>query len=190
MSAREVGGGVVNLPTPRWALDLLIPVTQEFDEIDTVVEALLPHPVNLNTSSEEVLTAVVENVRQGKRRQPHGQTSRGFSRSEAANVASELAALRGDPDRQEQLLEGPYATAEVRPFESFQDLAERYFEPKMANLEQNDRARWMRLYRALLSGARVLTTLLHALIDRDLQRGMASLCLGGGNAVAMAVERS
>jgi acetyl-CoA C-acetyltransferase len=38
------------------------------------------------------------------------------------------------------------------------------------------------------SGARVLVTLLHALKDRGLQRGVASLCLGGGNAVAMAVE--
>ncbi|MBN2118177.1 MAG: acetyl-CoA C-acetyltransferase [Anaerolineales bacterium] len=38
------------------------------------------------------------------------------------------------------------------------------------------------------SGARVLTTLLHALKDRGLKRGLASLCLGGGEAVAMAVE--
>ena len=39
------------------------------------------------------------------------------------------------------------------------------------------------------SGARILTTLLHALEDRGEQRGIASLCLGGGNAVAMAIER-
>jgi acetyl-CoA C-acetyltransferase len=38
------------------------------------------------------------------------------------------------------------------------------------------------------SGARVLTTLLYALIDRGAKRGIASLCLGGGEAVAMAVE--
>lgn len=38
------------------------------------------------------------------------------------------------------------------------------------------------------SGARVLTTLLHALKDRGLKKGIASLCLGGGEAVAMAVE--
>ncbi len=38
------------------------------------------------------------------------------------------------------------------------------------------------------SGARVLTTLLYALQDRGGQRGIASLCLGGGEAVAMAVE--
>jgi acetyl-CoA C-acetyltransferase len=39
------------------------------------------------------------------------------------------------------------------------------------------------------SGARVLTTLLYALRRRGLKRGIASLCLGGGNGVALAVER-
>jgi acetyl-CoA C-acetyltransferase len=39
------------------------------------------------------------------------------------------------------------------------------------------------------SGARVLTTLLYALKRRGLQRGIAALCLGGGNGVALAVER-
>jgi acetyl-CoA C-acetyltransferase len=39
------------------------------------------------------------------------------------------------------------------------------------------------------SGARVLTTLLHALERRGGKRGLAALCLGGGNAVAMVVER-
>ena len=38
------------------------------------------------------------------------------------------------------------------------------------------------------SGARVLTTLIYALKDRGLKRGIASLCLGGAEAVAMAVE--
>jgi acetyl-CoA C-acetyltransferase len=38
------------------------------------------------------------------------------------------------------------------------------------------------------SGARVLTTLIYALRDRGLQRGMATLCLGGGEAVALAIE--
>ena len=39
------------------------------------------------------------------------------------------------------------------------------------------------------SGAKILTTLLHAMRDRDVEQGMATLCLGGGNAVAMSVER-
>jgi acetyl-CoA C-acetyltransferase len=39
------------------------------------------------------------------------------------------------------------------------------------------------------SGARVLVTLLYEMQRRDARRGLAALCLGGGNAVAMAVER-
>jgi acetyl-CoA C-acetyltransferase len=39
------------------------------------------------------------------------------------------------------------------------------------------------------SGARILTTLLYALARRGLRRGIATLCLGGGNGVALAVER-
>jgi acetyl-CoA C-acetyltransferase len=39
------------------------------------------------------------------------------------------------------------------------------------------------------SGARVLTTLLYALQDRDLDTGLATLCLGGGDAVALSVSR-
>ena len=39
------------------------------------------------------------------------------------------------------------------------------------------------------SGARILVTLLHEMVRRDARRGIAALCLGGGNAVAVAVER-
>jgi acetyl-CoA C-acetyltransferase len=38
------------------------------------------------------------------------------------------------------------------------------------------------------SGARVLTTLIYALKERNASRGLATLCLGGGNDVAMDVE--
>ncbi|MGC1907779.1 MAG: acetyl-CoA C-acyltransferase, partial [Candidatus Acidiferrum sp.] len=40
------------------------------------------------------------------------------------------------------------------------------------------------------SGARILVTLLYELQRRNLKRGIAALCLGGGNAVALAVERT
>jgi acetyl-CoA C-acetyltransferase len=39
------------------------------------------------------------------------------------------------------------------------------------------------------SGARILVTLLHEMVRRKARRGIATLCLGGGNAVALAVER-
>jgi acetyl-CoA C-acetyltransferase len=39
------------------------------------------------------------------------------------------------------------------------------------------------------SGARVLVALIYEMMRRDVHRGVAALCLGGGNSVAMAVER-
>jgi acetyl-CoA C-acetyltransferase len=39
------------------------------------------------------------------------------------------------------------------------------------------------------SGARVLITLIYEMMRRDAKRGVAALCLGGGNSVAMAIER-
>jgi len=40
------------------------------------------------------------------------------------------------------------------------------------------------------SGARVLVTLLHEMKKRDVKRGLATLCIGGGMGVALCVERS
>ena len=40
------------------------------------------------------------------------------------------------------------------------------------------------------TGARILTTLLYAMKDRGARRGLATLCLGGGNAMAMVLERA
>ena len=40
------------------------------------------------------------------------------------------------------------------------------------------------------SGAKILTTLLYGMRDRDVERGLVTLCLGGGNAVALSVERA
>jgi acetyl-CoA C-acetyltransferase len=39
------------------------------------------------------------------------------------------------------------------------------------------------------TGARILTTLLYAMKDRNAKRGLASLCIGGGEALAVVVER-
>jgi len=40
------------------------------------------------------------------------------------------------------------------------------------------------------TGARLIVTLLHALEAQNLKRGVAALCIGGGEATAIAVERS
>ena len=39
------------------------------------------------------------------------------------------------------------------------------------------------------SGSRILTTLIHAMRKYDKGRGLATICLGGGNAVSMIIER-
>ncbi|MBA4246662.1 MAG: acetyl-CoA C-acyltransferase, partial [Pseudomonas sp.] len=40
------------------------------------------------------------------------------------------------------------------------------------------------------SGCRVLVTLLHEMIRRDAKKGLATLCIGGGQGVALAIERN
>jgi acetyl-CoA C-acetyltransferase len=40
------------------------------------------------------------------------------------------------------------------------------------------------------SGARILVTLIHEMVRRHARKGVAALCLGGGNSVALAVERA
>ena len=40
------------------------------------------------------------------------------------------------------------------------------------------------------SGCRILVTLLHEMVRRDAKKGLATLCIGGGQGVALAVERS
>ena len=54
---------------------------------------------------------------------------------------------------------------------------------------QRQRRRRRARPRDRLERRRVLTTLLYALKQRNLKRGIATLCLGGGNGVALAVER-
>ena len=39
------------------------------------------------------------------------------------------------------------------------------------------------------SGCRILVTLIHEMIRRDAKKGLASLCIGGGMGVALAIER-
>jgi len=40
------------------------------------------------------------------------------------------------------------------------------------------------------SGARIVVTLLHAMEARDLSKGVAAICIGGGEGLAIAIERS
>nr|HPQ81878.1 acetyl-CoA C-acetyltransferase [bacterium] len=40
-----------------------------------------------------------------------------------------------------------------------------------------------------MSGARIITTLVHSMLDRDAALGMAAMCVGGGQGMAMIIER-
>ena len=55
---------------------------------------------------------------------------------------------------------------------------------------QSEKATNTALRLAQLHGARLIVTLLHAMQRRGLTRGVAALCIGGGEATAIAIERT
>ena len=57
-------------------LGILVPVLQDFPSVDTVIEPLIPVPVNVNTASIEVLTALFAEVGTGARVPPPNAQSR------------------------------------------------------------------------------------------------------------------
>lgn len=142
--------GAVNLSN-RSFVNLLGGVTGEFTAIDTVVEALIPHPVNVNTAPAEVLEALVLNLRQAMRQRPQNEEQRqkwsGFApaftladaKSFAADVIEKRAKVEGDPEK--------------RPFEGFEDFCKRVIKPRIASTDQRVVERVVSiLYRALLDG--------------------------------------
>jgi len=152
-STRVTGTGGVNLPQPRYALQLLLPLANDFEEFETLVEPVLPHAVNINTASTGTLAALIANVRIGTGPRPHGQgPPRPFRLQEARQVADELRAMRGDTDVVEAVEGGFFAGVEVRPFDGVEDLVLRFFKPRLEDLEERARARWQLLYRSLLGG--------------------------------------
>jgi len=58
--------------------------------------------------------------------------------------------------------------------------------------QQGQRQRWRHCPGTpdCASGCRVLVTLLHEMLRRDAKKGLATLCIGGGQGVALALERS
>ncbi len=122
-----------NLPT-AYRIELLRPVTRTYPAIDTLVEPLLQHPINLNTVSREVLIAAIQGLRPGAGVDGGAQKTRAaISRREAEQQAELILALRGDggvvPDGFDP---------EPRPFESFEDLAQRLFKPQFDAVEKSE----------------------------------------------------
>jgi len=154
----------VLLPS-MFELQLLMPVAQSFAAVDTVVEPLVPPPVNINTASEEALAAVFAEVRRSDDlRVPDANHRRPAAppfvdRQLAEELAAEVAAARGGR-----------LTGGSGPYTGWQDLVERLFSPRLA-AESNNTARnmWVVLYRALQSGR-----------DSVLEMGTSPICFRSG----------
>ena len=143
---------VANERTPRdlllpsvFHLALLMPVQQPFAALDTVVEPLLPAPVNINTAPHNVLVAVFEGVRRAAEVFVHDADNRQratpplpVSRREAAAMADDIVAMRA---------EGSNAPGQG-PFKGWQDFVERIMRPRLeAAGSRADKSSLMYVYR-------------------------------------------
>ena len=158
--------GDINLPANRF-INLLKPVNHAFAAIDTVVEPLVPHPVNINTAREEVLVALMLQVRRALRRRAapgarHIPEPR-IRLPEARELARRIVSLRGGTED---------GVESGRPFDSFEDLFERWIEPLLGQADGEQKSRLVLLYRNLRIGR-----------DADIDMGTAPVCFTSGAAV-------
>ncbi|MEC8253034.1 MAG: hypothetical protein VX044_07455 [Planctomycetota bacterium] len=164
-STQRPGRAQLQLPSV-FQLDLLMPVQAAFPAVDTVVEPLVPSPVNVNTASREVLTAVMANVRRsdGLRipadNQRRSTAPPNISRGAAEDLADELVQMRG-----------PGGGAEGGgAFTGWQNLVTRFFAPKVQGSGNNvERNKWLDLYRNMRTGR-----------DSVLEMGTAPVCFKSG----------
>lgn len=171
MSSEQVNT-MVDLQLPAmFTLSLMLPVAHAFPAIDTVVEPLLPAPVNVNTAPLEVLQVVLADVRQATRLQVTDPSGRRqavppyITRSMARDLAAELVALRGGDGS-----DGAGGGGNPGPFTGWQDLVTRFFAPHLANEGNNaERNRWLTLYRNLRTGR-----------DAVVEMGTAPICFESG----------
>ncbi|MBX3464478.1 MAG: hypothetical protein KF830_15015 [Planctomycetes bacterium] len=153
-----------DLPFPVFRLHLLQPVAQDFPAIDTVVEPLVPAPVNVNTAPVEVLTALFRELRRSaavrvqdpdRRQRPTPPPA--VSPQLARDLAAEIVERRNPASGQ-------------GPFTGWQDLVERVLQPRLdAATSSAQRMLWLVLYRNLETGR-----------DSVLEMGTAPLCFASG----------
>lgn len=180
MAARNERGARDLLLASEFWLDLLLPVTQSFAAVDTVVEPLVPPPVNLNTAEAEVLAALLQDIRRSPQTQQHGADGTTRRAPEQPITRSEAAAMAADIVQLRQAAESDRSG----PFRGFRDLCERVFRPRLdAAADFQAKNRWLLLYRNLLTGR-----------DCFLEMGTAPVCFASGPWVgyraAAAVSRS
>lgn len=148
---------------PVFQLQLLFHVTQTFHADDTMVEPLIPAPVNVNTAPPEVLTALCAQVRPGADVRVHEDTGKTrllpnwITPSQAREVTDELATQR--------------APGTVKgPFTGWHDFSDRVWKPRLEQLKGSaDIAVWIALYRNLQTGR-----------DSVVEMGTAPVCFQSG----------
>jgi hypothetical protein len=146
-------------------LELLLRVAQAFPAIDTVVEPLIPAPVNVNTAPPEVLEATLAQLRQeGGARVHDGQGARPtvppwLRPSEAKSLAEEIVAARAGGE-----------SGQAAPVASWRALVERFWKPRLENAPSDvERRKWVVAYRNLQVGR-----------DSIVEMGTAPWCFQSG----------
>ena len=180
-------GMVLGTSTPRSTPELLLPsifhlhlvypVTQDFPATDSVVEPLVPPPVNINTAPLEVIQSLVQGCRRGSDVRVHDSSTQvrvrpdqPINRTEAQKFAEDIVTMRDENN--------------FGPFAGFQELVARVFATRFAESSgQSQIMRWVYLYRLLLTGR-----------DSALEMGTAPICFRSGPMVgyraAATVQRS
>ncbi|MEZ6037714.1 MAG: hypothetical protein R3F29_09560 [Planctomycetota bacterium] len=166
VSSQRSGAQAIALPS-MFQLQLLMPVAQGFSAIDTVVEPLVPAPVNVNTAPREVLEAVFANLRRSadlrvpdaSQQQRRPTIPPVISTAMARELADEVCAARVGGD-------GGGGTG---PYTGWQDLVERLLKPRLDGDSQNERDRWIVFYRNLRTGRDSLT-----------EMGTSPICFASG----------
>jgi len=160
-----------DLQMPSVYLELLLPVLQSYPDIDTLVEPLVPAPVNVNTASASVLTALFSEVRIAPTVLDHstagvqGSGVPAITRSQARELADAIVVQRS-AERGSSSPGGPA----MGPFEGWRDIAERLMKPRFAAASTSAaKTPWIVLYRNLLTGR-----------DSMLEMGTAPICFLSG----------
>ena len=163
--ATETERGAADLPFTAFRLVLLQPVAADYPAIDTVVEPLIPPPVNVNTAPASVLRALFRELRTAANLRVHEAGRQrlapppSLTASMAKALADEIVELRTERGE-----------AGYGPFTGWRDFVERVLQPRVVAAPSDaQRMLWLRVYRNLETGR-----------DSTLEMGTAPLCFASG----------
>ncbi len=135
--------GAINLPA-NWWITVVKPLVHEYVPTETIVERVVPVPVNVNTASEEILTALIQSMRVKPRSMVAGghresiATKPYYSRRQAQSMAERIYALRTYVPGIEDEVEADDIPG---PFNGWEDFEKRLFRPWFAEATTRDRLR-------------------------------------------------